>query len=614
VIIGTAGHIDHGKSALVTALTGRPMDRLAEERRRGITIELNFAPLEFEGMPPIGMVDVPGHEDFVRTMVAGASGIDLVLLVVDAAEGIRPQTLEHLAIAEQLAVPTGIPVITKADLVEEDWLGLVEADLSDRLARSPIPFEQPAVVSAVTGRGIAELRERLRVLSASPPLRVSVPDLFRLPIDRVFPMAGIGTVVTGTVWTGTIAVGDTVAIKPGDRTARVRSVESFGRPADRALPGARVALGLTGVERSDVGRGQMVLEATARWVATTVLDVRFRLLPGAPASIGTRSRVRVHHGTAEIMARVYPRDRIEPGAEGPARLVLEAAVVARGGDRIVIRRYSPVTTIGGGVVMDPWPPRRSPWPEGLWSEVPDERLLAMLSRRQEGISDEELPILLGFPPSEAHRVAEGTAGVRAIGNRWILAARFDRDRTMMVERLTRFHQDEPAAPGLSLETLRSMPGVSPSIADEVMAELLAEEKVKAFDGVVALATFRPRSRGGDAEVGKALSALDAAGLEPPTVTELGIRLGLEDAAGALRIAASQGLVEAVERERYFSRAALETFVTTLRKLGERNAEIVPAALRDRLGLSRKFLIPLLEWADRKGITRRDEGGKRWVKQ
>ncbi|HEX7023598.1 MAG TPA: selenocysteine-specific translation elongation factor, partial [Gemmatimonadales bacterium] len=293
MIIGTAGHIDHGKSALVTALTGRAVDRLAEERRRGITIDLNFAPLELPGLPPAGIVDVPGHEDFVRTMVAGASGIDLVLLVVDASQGPQPQTWEHLAIVEQLRIPHGIPVITKADLADPDWIELITEELGSRLAVSPVSFEPPVVVSAVSGQGIEALRERLRV-RLQGPAAAPVEDGFRMPIDRAFSLAGVGTVVTGTPWSGRLRIGDTVRILPGaGREGRVRSLEAYGHPRSEAGPGARTAVGLAGVERADIARGDVLVAGDLPWRATTALDVALELLPGAPP-VKRRLRVRLH--------------------------------------------------------------------------------------------------------------------------------------------------------------------------------------------------------------------------------------------------------------------------------------------------------------------------------
>jgi selenocysteine-specific elongation factor len=612
VIIGTAGHIDHGKSTLVTALTGRTMDRLAEERRRGITIELGFAPLELEGLQPIGIVDVPGHEDFVRTMVAGASGIDLVLLVVDAQEGIRPQTLEHLVIAEQLGIPAGIPVLTKADLADPEWLELVKADLTDRLARSPVRFEEPAVVSAVSGRGIAELRNRIRA-AALRLLPRAVGDLFRLPVDRAFSIAGVGTVVTGTLWSGTIRVGDMVRLEPGGVVTRVRSVESFGRPVEAALPGSRTAIGLTGVDRSLVARGQVLLAEHPAWAPTRILDGLIRLLPEAPRPLATRTRVRFHHGTGEVMARVYPRTVIEPGTSGLARLVLEAPALVRGGDRFVLRSYSPATTIGGGTIVDPEPPRRAPWPGGLAAPDPAERLMPLIERRVGGLARADLPVLLGTSASQAGALVSTVSGIRAVGDRLVTASSFEAARTTLLDRVDRFHRDEPAAPGISLETLRQVLGSAAWMADTALQTLAGQGSIQIADGLVARAGFNPRSAGGATEVGVVVEAVRAGGLEGLSTSELAGTPKVRDLSGALRIAASQGLVEAVERDRFVSTNALREFTEVLKAVGQGAVEISPGAMREKLGLSRKYLIPLLEWADRKGITVRDHAGRRTLR-
>ena len=422
MIIGTAGHIDHGKSALVTALTGRPMDRLAEERRREITIELNFAPLDLGHGRVAGMIDVPGHEDFIRTMVAGASGIDLALLVIAADEGIMPQTEEHLTILEQLGVTAGLPVITKTDLADPDWLQLVTAELVDRLNRSPIAFEAPLAVSAKTGQGIETLRERLRALAGS--LSLSPPaDAFRMPIDRTFSLAGVGTVVTGTSWSGRLRVGDTVVIFPSGLRGRVRSLESYGQAMERSLPRARTAVGIAGIDRHAVGRGDVLVTEDLAWKSTSALDVEISLVPGAPRSLTPRSRVRLHLGTAEIMARVLPHRSIEPGGRGVARLKLDRATLARAEDRFVLRSYSPVATIGGGRVLDPQPPaRRNVWPAGLSSIHPAERLEAALLRHHEGIRTESLPLLVGLPRAAATDVARNLVGARLLGDTWVRQA------------------------------------------------------------------------------------------------------------------------------------------------------------------------------------------------
>lgn len=612
MIIGTAGHIDHGKSTLVTALTGRAMDRLAEERRRGITIELNFAPLELEGLPPIGIVDVPGHEDFVRTMVAGATGIDLVLLVVDAVEGIRPQTLEHLAIVEQLGIPRGIPVLTKLDLADPEWVDLVEADLRERLDRSPVGFEEPIRVSPVTGTGMERLREEIR-RHASLLLTPHVspgrsPDILRLPVDRAFAIAGTGPVVTGTLWSGSIAVGDQVRIEPGGLHARVRSVESFGHAVERVEPGSRTAVGLSGVEVGDLHRGQVVV-GSSEWEPVTLFDASISLLAEAPRPLLTRARIRVHHATAEVIGRAYPRHPIAPGATGPARIVLEAPLVVRGGDRFVIRSYSPVNTIGGGWIADPEPPRRARWPEGLVSSRPGDRFTALLQRRPGGIRQEQLGLLLGPMNGEAESAPE----VVRVAGRYLLRERIESARKAILVELTAFHQREPAAPGRSIETIRAGLKELAWLADELLRQLQEAGTVRVSEGLAALATHRPQSAGGEGEVDRVLEAIQAAGLEGPTAAELSERLKLKDLPGALKLALARGLIDAVERDRFVSLAALSRFEQTVREVGKGNVEISPAAVRDRLGLTRKHLIPLLEWADRKGITWRDREGVRRLK-
>jgi selenocysteine-specific elongation factor len=611
MIVGTAGHIDHGKSALVTALTGVAVDRLAEERRRGITIDLNFAPLVFEGLPPAGIVDVPGHEDFVRTMVAGASGIDLVLLVVDAAQGPEPQTWEHLAIVEQLGVPRGIPVVTKADLVARDWLELVLAELELRLAGSPVVFDAPAVVSAVTGEGVPELKARLEATLAALPARRG-DDLFRLPIDRAFSLPGVGTVVTGTPWSGRIAIGESVRVLPAGHVARVRSLEAYGAAQERSDPGSRTAVGLAGIERLDVRRGDVLVDAETSWQTTSALDVEIALLPGARA-VDRRTRLRLHLGTAELLARVYPRGVIEAGGTGLARLVLERPTVARGGDRFVLRSYSPVTTIGGGRVLDPAPPRRAVWPVELAERDPGRRLLGLSIRRNAGVPAAELPVLLGVTAEEARRAAESTVELILVNDRWIPRERFDTARSVLVARLDEHHRDHPAEAGLSVETLRRALGSDDWMAAAALEVLTRGKQIRIVEGLAMKVGFAPRSAGGDVEVERAVEALRLAGLTPPTVPELERELGLRDLRGALRVAAGRGLVDAIETDRFGATSALDQFAGVLRDLGAGGAEISPQVVRERTGLSRKFLIPLLEWADRKAVTRRDAAGKRTLR-
>ena len=603
MIVGTAGHIDHGKSALVSALTGRTMDRLAEERRRGITIDLNFAPLELGEGHVAGVVDVPGHEDFVRTMVAGASGIDLALLVVAADEGLMPQTLEHLLVLEELGVRAGIPVLTKADLVDPEWLPLVAAEVAERLSRSSVAFEAPLAVSARTGQGIGELLDRLAVRAAELTPREAA-DLFRMPVDRAFSMAGVGTVVTGTVWSGRITLGEAVRLMPGGRAGRVRSLESYGVSLEASEPGARTAVGVSGIQRTDVHRGDWLVAAGAPWLATSAVDAEVSLATGAPRPLSSRTRVRLHLGTAEVMARVMPRAPIGPGERGIARLALEAPVLGRGGDRFVLRSYSPVTTIGGGRIVDPLPPRRrAAWPVGLAAAEPAERLRAALERRPHGIPEDLLPVLLGVPPRAAAATARTEQTALQIGRVWLREEIVRELGERALAALRAYHRGHPGDRGMPLETLRHTLRAPDAVVEYAVAALAASGRIRSADGIAILSGFVPRVEGGEAEIDRIVRILEEAELHPPSLTELEQQTGRRDVGSILRLAAASGRIEAVERERYYARAALDRFAAALSELG-RTELIAPAALRERLGISRKYMIPLLEWSDAKGITER----------
>lgn len=609
MIIGTAGHVDHGKSTLVTALTGRPMDRLAEERRREITIELNFAPLDLGTSRIAGVVDVPGHEDFVRTMVAGASGIDLALLVVAADEGIMPQTEEHLVVLEQLGVKVGIPVITKADLADPEWLQLVIAELTERLRVSSVAFDSPIAVSARTGAGIAGLRERLAAHARTVATRSS-GDAFRLPIDRVFSLPGIGTVVTGTAWSGRLSVGDTILALPSGLRGRVRSLESYGQGVERSEPGARTAIGIAGIERTALARGHVVVTDELPWALTSALDVEIALQANAGRRLSSRTRVRLLHGTAEVMARVLPRAPIEPGGSGMARLSLETPLVARAEDRFVLRSFSPVTTIGGGRILDPVPPRRrSVWPDALASHDASERFRAMLERRPGGVQARLLPILLGVPAARAIELAQRESEARRAGDLWVAASAVEAIGARAMVLLRDYHRQHPSDPGMPLETLRHALRARAVVIEAALADFGQAGRLRRRDGLVALAGFAPRVAGGDAEIDRIIRILADAHLSPPSVAELERSTGRGDLLPLLRLAASRGRIEAVERDRYYAREALDHFTGVLQEIGQEGS-IIPAKVRDRLGISRKYLIPLLEWADGHGITVREGDARR----
>lgn len=602
MIVGTAGHIDHGKSALVEALTGTRMDPLPDERRRGVTLDLHFAALSLPGSGIAGVVDVPGHEDLVRTMVAGAAGIDLVLLVVAADEGIMPQTREHLAVVEQLRIKRGIPVITKADLVGTAWLSLVMEEVSSWLGVSPVAFTEPVATSATSGTGIEALRTLIgQVLSGAGDARAP-EDLARLPIDRVISIAGVGTVVTGTIWSGTFRVGDAVTVLPGGQSGRIRSLERHGKAVEAGMAGQRLAVGLAGLPREGLRRGQVLVRADDPWEVTGVLDARVALLPDASHSLTHRTRIRVHLGTLEVMARVSLMEPVTASASGFARLLLEESTIARGGDRLVLRSYSPVSVIGGGEVVDPLPPPGRPaWSSALDSPSTGDRLSALLARRHQGIIERQLPVLLGVPPQEVAKVLAGAelvgAGPVLVSVRQVLDA--EEVASGVVGAYQKAH---PAKPGIPGETLRQALRQSGPAGGVAMERLLKAGRLVAGDnGAVHLAGFVPSVTGGEPMVARLVDLIVAAGLAPPTTSEIDAALKVNNAAETLRLAARSGRVVQVEPDRYFGMEALAGFTGALIRLSAAGP-ITPAAVRNETGVSRKFVIPLLEWADRSGFT------------
>ena len=398
-------------------------------------------------------------------------------------------------------------------------------------------------------------------------------------------------------------MGDTAVLLPSGMRGRVRSIETYGQSLHRSEPGARTAVGLAGVTREAAERGAWLVAAEGPWQATQALDVELRLQPDAPRPLALRSRVRVHLGTAEVMARVHTREPIRPGERSLARLALEAPVVARAGDRLVIRSFSPVATIGGASVVDPLPPRRALWPAGLASAGAVERFGALLERRPGGIGITELPVLLGVAQADASAAARQLPSARQVGDRWVRAEAVEQLGARALTAVKAFHLASPAERGMPLETLRSALRAPEAMVDQALADAAAAGRLRLADGIAALSGFAPRVQGGDAEVDRVVRILEDAELSPPSLPELERQTGRRDIDAILRLAARAGRVEAVERGRYYARTALERFAATLAELG-RDSLIAPADLRDRLGISRKFMIPLLEWADAKGITER----------
>lgn len=616
LILGTAGHIDHGKTALVRALTGIDTDRLPEEKRRGITIELGFANLVLPSGTEIGIVDVPGHEAFVRNMLAGATGVDLALLVIAADESVMPQTREHLAILELLGVRAGVIALTKTDLVEPEWLDLVTAEVSDTVAHGPLATAAIVRVSARTGEGLRDLVGAIDRAATAIPGRTD-RDLFRLPIDRVFTVRGTGTVVTGTVWSGSIAVEETVRLLPSDRTARVRGVQAFGVERERVSAGERAAVALAGIAREQVDRGD-ILATGPGWMPTSMLTTKLRVLRSSPHALPSRQRIRFHLGTAEVLGRVALLDatEIQPGDERWVQLRLEAPVVARAGDRFVIRSYSPVTTIAGGLVAEPLPAKRKRLSradiatlEASLDGPPASAIDAFVrAREHRGIHRELLPIVLPFSTSAIDDALRTHESVEVLDALVVHAAAARDVRARLRDAVDRQHETDPLAPGAALDALRraAPAGTAPPLFDWALRSLVADGAL-VWEGVtVRRAGFAPRLDPEQEAAAASLTELLArAALTPPLLSELPRPLrDRSDLPRLLRFLERRGDLTQLAPGLWIASSAIRTAVDqAFDRLGDRPG-LTPGDFKDLYGITRKYLIPLLEHFDRTGVTAR----------
>jgi selenocysteine-specific elongation factor len=609
MILGTAGHIDHGKTALVRALTGVDTDRLPEEKRRGITIELGFAPLKLPNGETIGVVDVPGHEAFVRTMLAGASGIDLALLVIAADEGPMPQTREHLAILELLDVPEAVVALSKADLVEAEWLALVTEEVRGLLSDTRYSTASIVPTSVVSEAGIDDLRQLIQRQAENRKPK-GENDLFRMPVDRAFSVKGTGTVVTGTVWSGVVGVEDTVRIMPAGIMARVRGIQSHGASVTRATPGMRAAIAVAGVESEAVGRGA-TLVAKPEWQPTLVLRADVTLLPDAPV-LRPRTRVRLHLATADVSARVVAAGApVPPGSQRSVRIVLDEPILARSGDRFVLRSASPLTTIGGGVITDACATRRAK-PMSALDLSPSARLeLFVAESALHGVSESSLAIRLGLSPVKVKETIAAATGIARVADRFVSVAALDAARARLLTLVQTHHTQRPLDAGAPREAMRSRMSVEVPVFDHLVDLLVTEGKLES-----AGAELRTAGRGStlsDAHrklSDELLGALDAAGHEPPSVAELQTRFG-QQVLPLLRHLERQQRVVQVEDGRFYTPDAVRELLSRLEGGMAGRGELAPTDLREVLGFSRKFLIPFLEFCDRKGYTARQGSGRIW---
>lgn len=626
VVVGTAGHIDHGKSALVKALTGTDPDRLKEEKTRGITIELGFAHATLAEDVVASFVDVPGHERFVRAMLSGVGGIDLVLLVVAADESVMPQTREHFDICRLLGVGRGLVVVTKVDGAEPGMVDLVAAEVRELVAGSFLDGAPIVPVSALTGEGLEELRRQIAEMARAVPPR-NAGGAMRLPVDRAFTLKGFGTVVTGTLVQGTIAVDDEVVLLPEARPIKVRGLHVHGGGRSRATAGERVAVNLASVEVAEVPRGG-VLATPEALAVTRRADVHVTMLPGTSLKHG--ARVRVHQGTAEVLARVAVAGAaglIAPETSADVRLRFEAPAVLARRDRVILRSYSPLMTIGGGVVLDPLPPRpgvrtaRGVARMAALAMIPDvaaDREAALdvfvSSAGPAGVSVPSLAQRLGATRAEASGAVEGLAAAHKVvqGGDWVVAsAALERPIAVMLAGLAEFHRAEPLAPGPSLEDARSrwFRAVPPPVVEAVVAALVVGGRIVATD-TLALASHRVSLSPEDQATSEWLERrFREAALGPPDVALL--------AAEAHRPAAVvEKLLQLLLKSRQLVRVdglvfhgealvALKAEIRARKSASpDGRASVDVKTFKDTYRVSRKYAIPLLEYLDRERVTRR----------
>lgn len=614
MIIGTAGHIDHGKTTLVRALTGVDTDRLPEEKRRGITIDLGFAPLALPDGGTAGVVDVPGHEAFVRTMVAGAAGIDVALVVIAADEGVMPQTREHLAVLDLLGVRHGVVALTKADLVDADWLALVADDVRETLRGTALQHVEAVAVSAATGEGLDALRGALGRAARAVRAR-STDDLFRLPVDRAFTIKGTGTVVSGTVWSGTLQRDATVRLMPGGAPVRVRGLHAFGRAVSAVHAGERAAVALAGVDLAAVGRGSALVQGDA-WRTTRVLRADITLLGSTPVRPGPRARVRLHLGTSDVAARLVA-DSAAP-ATAPtfsARVVTDQPIVARAGDRFVLRAESPAATIGGGVVLDPLASPRARPLVGAERTVTALLEALLADAGSAGMPVAELAIRLPFA---GHGVAAALDAVGAwqLGPTVVAGEVRERLGASMLATLRAFHAAHPLDEGAPSGWLRAQVRAGSDVGVAVLDLLRRRAEVEVDGAVVRAAGFRPTlDVAGEALRDALLTALARTPREPEAVHELAERLRADPArvTAVAHHLARRHLLVAVEPDRFYLASAVEEQVAALADALRDGAARSASELRSVLGVTRKFAIPFLEFCDLRGVTTRDpEGLRRWL--
>ncbi|MBN1882252.1 MAG: selenocysteine-specific translation elongation factor [Deltaproteobacteria bacterium] len=622
LILGTAGHIDHGKTSLIYALTGIDTDRLKEEKERGITIELGFAHLDLPSGIRLGIVDVPGHERFVKNMVAGAGGIDVVALVVAADEGVMPQTVEHLNILKLLDVNTGLVVITKTDLADDDFTGLVEEELVEFVSGTFLEGAPMVRVSSTERTGMDRLVSVLDELAGRVKAR-RTSGTFRLPVDRVFTMKGFGTVITGTLLSGGVKAGEEVAVMPKGVHAKVRGIQIHGEQKPEAVAGSRTALNLSGVSRDQLERGD-VLISPGTIEPTYMADVMLMNLAGAPP-LKNRTRARFHAGTSEIMAHVVllDRDVLEPGDEAPVQVRLTEPAVLIPGDRFVLRSLSPVTTVGGGEVLNAHPKKHKRFSEDVLKNI--ERLVGggyaerieifLKDAGAPGATAKAMAAWVGIPEEQSREflrnLADAGAAVVVDADRFRYIAREEAKRLsdLLLGRLEVHHKAQPTLPGISKEELLSkMPwGVDAKLMARLLSDLTEKRRITLSGDIVALAGHKVSMKDDETHIAsRAVELIRAGGLSPPSTQELAGALGSpeQDIKKLLAAVSHDGSIVRVKDTLYFDVDRMDDLKDRLVAFLKEKGDLTTQEFKEMTGSTRKYTIPLLEYFDSQKVTMR----------
>lgn len=618
VIIGTAGHVDHGKTMLIRALTGKDTDRLREEKERGISIDLGFAPFRLPGGRLAGVVDVPGHEKFIHNMLAGVAGIDLVILVVDAAEGVMPQTREHLEILQLLEVKKGIVVITKIDLVEEDWLDLVEEEIKEEFKGTFLEDSLIHRVSVVTGTGLEDLKILLDRLVEEVPTREQGSPL-RLPVDRVFAVPGFGTVVTGTLVSGSVAAGEVLEILPQGIEARLRQVQVFDTQVEKAVAGQRVALNLAGIEKASLERGNVVARR-GFFQPTRLVDARLKLLPGRKRPLVNLSPVHFYLGASRVVAKVLLLDREElaPGESALVQCRLDRPVVTHYGDRFIIRSYSPMTTIGGGIVLDGQPVRQKRFREEVLARLeilekgdPRELLLQKL-KEKEIMTARELEISTKFPGDIIQEEIEKLTGSRRViylAGSLVLAEKVEQWKERVVTALRVHYRRDSLSPGLPKAQLKSLffNPLGQKAYDAFLGYMENLETLETRGEVVSL--FGYEVRPGEREqtwLNTIENMFKEKEFSPPSRKEWPdiLKVQPEIVDRLINYLQEKGAVVKISEEVFLHRESYGECLLRLKEWFRAKEEITVSDFKNLLDTSRKYALPLLEHFDQRKLTRR----------